>query len=296
MPLLTKIGAIVLLFSASSSFLQNASAAVAFSGGNGGADPYQSVFIANDRLKVPAPTHKLTQAQPNELPVNIEGGRVRSVLVTWSPYSKDGVTLLPSGSSEDVTVLQHPDGTSYVNITPERIGKSKINVHAFFDDGGFASQEVIVEIQPSDRLAQKLVVTAGGGDGVTHASPLYMTPDSPIGLTSRVTYTPDGKLFAIDPELASFEVISTPSQDSAITLNPITGLVRPNRYGHALVVTRFGGLLRLTCVVVAPQSGDGTHPDCHELRPPELQNEPTTVEPGPGPVISPRPKEATTKK
>ncbi|HEY1213361.1 MAG TPA: hypothetical protein VGE93_06980 [Bryobacteraceae bacterium] len=156
------------------------------------------------------------------------------------------------GGWASVSALHKPDGSDSIKVTPRALGPVVLQVIARFADGGFTKSEVVLNVQPSTEIPEKLVVGEWGTpmDQARWVS-AFLDPKAPTsGLTVSALYKNVTEEVKIGPSFASFEVRTANNSSPAISIDNTTGLIKPLRGGDALVETSFGGWTNLTCVVV----------------------------------------------
>jgi len=222
------------------------------------------------RLVIAPLKQPLKLEEANEIPISVHGFEVYSANVSWSYYAANR-DLWPTDADMDVTVMYHTDGSAYITIIPEKLGKIRLALSACFADGGAAVDWADAEVILPERKPEKLYVLTPQCFSVGRCGTLYMglaKGSKRAGLLPTIVYQGALHPAPIPAELVTFQVISATEDDPPISIDKSTGKVTPLRVGHALVQTSFEGLSTLTCVEVMVDSSDGSDRTvCRELVP-----------------------------
>lgn len=209
-------------------------------------------FLANSRLEILPPQEPLKLAEPNEIQLRIHG-RVEGLVDSSQAQSTSADPNTPRlvfGSPAVGPVLYHPDGSPYVRIVPMRLGKVELTLGVSFTDGGAAIQKIMVEVGPSQKRPQSIIV---GPNWVRDELKLLLslTGSSSRGILNvYAKYSDIDRLITIDPALATYRIINWDGRSSPIDLDGQTGVVTAVHPGQALVEISFAGRRNLTCVDV----------------------------------------------
>src|SRR5271166_4262525 len=87
-------------------------------------------FEADERLEIPVILNPLRVAEPNEIPIVLHGPGLKMILSMQAIDGSDPYGM--KGGEQTPELLHHPDGSTYVNIVPIRLGKLKISLMATF--------------------------------------------------------------------------------------------------------------------------------------------------------------------
>jgi hypothetical protein len=226
------------------------------------------VFPADDRVDILPPERDFKLAEEAQIPLVIHAKGLVSVKSIQGQY-RGGNSLRPStiiGSQKTLSVLYRGDGSAYVQVTPMGLGKVRLYLSGKFPDGGSFMKSTDLEVDVPNRKPVKLVVGHGGMPN--SPSPvifLQMTGQHRNSVNVNALYENVKELIEIPPSFVKFQV-RTHGNSPAIHLDEATGIITPIHVGQELVVTRFGGLKNLTCVVVTQNSFDGyDHSVCKDL-------------------------------
>ncbi len=231
---------------------------------------YKVKGIVYGRLQIPPLTKPLKLEEANEIPILVNGYKVHSAFAKWSYYTTDG-NLMPPDDGNEVTVMYHADGSAYVKIVPEKLGKLQLSIVASFDDGGLANARADAVVVYPDRKPEKIYVTTTGRGDFRTSRTIYMDLSEMSKmehLFPRALYKDAVHPVPIPATDVSFMLITTTENDPPITIEESTGIITALHIGHALIQTTFQGFSVLTCVDVledAKFTGEGTV--CNELVP-----------------------------
>lgn len=117
--------------------------------------------IPEGRLAIIPLKQPLKLEEANEIRISVHGYNVHSANVSWSYYTVNGDLWSPDARM-NVTVMYHADGSPYVRIVPEKLGKLRLALSACFDDGGSAVDSVDAEVVLPERKPEKLLVAKSG--------------------------------------------------------------------------------------------------------------------------------------
>jgi hypothetical protein len=247
-------------------------------------------FLANGRLQIPPVTHPLKLAEPNEIPLELHGYKVREAHGMWGYFNTSGYVEHPVNEpSIDLTVSYHPDGSAYVNFVPMRLGKLEFIIMIDFEDGGVTNARTTVEVGLPDRKPEKLIVGVGGlPDPDVRTWRLDLSKQyNRISLFTHAVYEGVKRPVELLPTSVSYKVIG-PRGAPIIEVDPSTGFITALQYGHSLVEVSFQGVVNDTCILVVPDARMGAdHSQCEEFRPPGWTPPPLVG--GPAPVVVRRP-------
>jgi hypothetical protein len=201
-------------------------------------------FHADDRVEVVVPPHSLTLAEENEIPLRIHVEGLTSLSSYQTQYHVENARLRDEvdGSGTNLTILHHADGSAYVNVVPLRLGKVEFSFRGIFPDRVSSKAVVTFDVEPPTRRPRALAVDGGAPFPYS-----YLNRTSKISLDVDARYDNIKAWIRINPTFAKFKVRQA---DDVINLDESTAVVTPLHVGHALVETSFGGLTKLTCVVV----------------------------------------------
>jgi len=224
----------------------------------------------NGRLQIPALTHPLKLEELNDIPIQLHGFKVRFAVASWR-YDRGNGSLGPQVGLEDVTVLYHSDGSAYVKLTPETLGKSKIHIDILFEDGGTEDGFVTSDVVYPDRKPEEFIVARMVTGYTKNTGTVLMdlsTMSGEEGIEPIALYKDALSPAHIPAKDVKFKLITATESDPPISIDEATGIITARHIGHALIQTTFQDFSVLTCVDVrenANPRGRGTV--CSELVP-----------------------------
>lgn len=222
------------------------------------------------RFELKLPYNPLKLAEENELPINFHGPQPRKVELTYSYYTPDGALMSPSEVT-DVKLLHHSDGTTYVNVIPEELGKLYLNVLIIFADGKFETTHFDTEVVMTEQKPVKFYVVSHLGVGTVYMGLSGM--DRLEGLLAKAIYETDPNPVTIPAKEVRFRILTATPGKPPIFIDEATGGITARDLGHALVVTTYHGMSALTCFNVMQSADDGSDRTvCHELVPPGMSD------------------------
>jgi pimeloyl-ACP methyl ester carboxylesterase len=198
--------------------------------------PWTMRFAAQDRLSVGPPGRGAQLGVPFELPLHVATAGLLGISVSDK-----------NGEVPATPITRWRGSTSYIEITPQRLGEVDLMVLARFADGGAAIRTITLDVQPPAEPPTSF-----------HADDLpvlVLTLDSkqPIGMPhAQATYAGiPGKIY-VEPRFLTYALL--PSRGPAVIALQPNGLIRALRPGEATVEVRFGSVSdRLPVVVQAHQ-------------------------------------------
>jgi hypothetical protein len=169
----------------------------------------------------------------------------------------------------DLPILFHRDGSAYVSIIPENLGRLHLQINADFDDGYFDVAKLdTAEVVLPDRKPESFYVDV-------HSQGTYC-----LDLTGRAkgvmmepmaVYKGAVHPVPIPLHYLQFKLIAEDESHPPISVDKSTGMIMALSYGHALVQTTFEGISTLNCVSVQEDASSGANRlDCSELVPPGM--------------------------
>lgn len=229
---------------------------------------YKVKGIAKGRLGIPTMAQPLKLEEPNEVPIDLHGYAARSAHVGVS-YNDGYASRYPGFAHREATIMFHRDGSPYVIIVPENLGKLHLQIGVDFDDG-FADVAKLdtAEVVLPDRKPEKFYVNVG-----SHGT-LYLDltgKSRGVVIDPLAVYTGAVHPVPIPSEYLQFKVITENESNPPISVDKSTGTIMAINYGHALVETTFGDLTTLNCISVQEDASSGANSlDCSELVPPGM--------------------------
>jgi hypothetical protein len=219
------------------------------------------------RVQIPAITHSLKLAEPNQIFIQSGGQSVTSVEARWLYYV--GNTPSPVGEDDSVLpVSSDSNGVASVSVTPLKLGKLQLMLFISFADGGFERKTIDVQVVQPERQPERLVIASGGDYKRNNPvlsldlSDVHKTIDvDPAAIYKNVT-----RPVPLNASDVTFKLIN--SSGAAAEIDPSTGIVTARHVGQALLETSFGGVSTLTCIDVMNDVRMGPRSRCEELLPP----------------------------
>lgn len=214
----------------------------------------------NRRIAVQAPQTKLKLAEAVEIPITLnEPGltKVHTVQCVPSTETRECSARL-SDTVQIVPVLTRPDGTRFIRVVPMQLGHVGLIVTGQYHNQVFSEARVQIDVEPSSKKPQQLLVGRGGG-GTGNVGTLSLNMERNAKLD--VEYIDPQAVYAnlltpIDVRgHATMTVKATPG-DPVLRVDSANGMVLPLRPGHALLRTTFAGATNLTCVIVTERALD----------------------------------------
>jgi hypothetical protein len=208
------------------------------------------IFDASNRLDVLTSDQPLALAEPSQIPLRILTTGLDSLFLSQSQYfgySPDFVY----GSQQTEQIHYYPNGNPYITVVPMRLGKVELDVIGRFSDGGICKKKVALNIVPSQKSPNRLMVGHIGTQPDRNALRVLMAMSgdrSRDWLNVYAVYDGIATPVSINADFATFK-INSGNQTDPIQLDQ-TGRLTPIHTGEALIETSFGGRTNLTCVVV----------------------------------------------
>lgn len=244
------------------------------------------------RVQIPAIAHPMKLAEPNQISIQTSGQRVTSVIAHWAFYYPGSLVASPMYEGDDIPPVSYDsNGGAYVRVTPLKLGKLQLTLFVSFEDGGTERKTIDLQVGPSERPPERLVITPGGGDNRRNHPVISLDLSDahrkidifPAAIYKNVI--PPVRLKASD---VTFKLINSPG--AAAEIDPSTGIVTAQHVGQALLETSFAGVSTLTCIDVMNDVRVGRGSRCEELLPPGRRLPPSGMEldPTPPPQVKAR--------
>lgn len=200
-----------------------------------GSAPHLTKFAAADRLALGQPTQAPRFGETFELPLRFASAVSRTVIVAQADRHGE----ITSGSGTTAIIRQAGD-TSFVRVTPQRIGPMTFTAAAAFSDGGVAVKHFTANVLPP--VAKPTAFTGGHGPVV-----ITLDADEPTAmLQPEATYAGMGTL-----RLAPKAVTATVAQSTGTPVIRLRdGVIHALRPGEATIDARYGGLSDRVQVIV----------------------------------------------
>jgi hypothetical protein len=229
--------------------------------------------LMQNRVDVIAPNRSLTLGEETEIALKIYTQGLTKLISSQATYdAADAGHRLVEVSRTQLDVLRHPDGSAYIKVVPERVGKVELALSGTFPDGAIFNTKIVLHVGrlPARKL-QMLVVdhtengrSIAGGTTLAYLHSSGGGADRPV-LHVHASYAGLPQLLEVAQGLATFK-LKTETADPVIRLDAKTGVITPVKVGVALVETSLSGVTTLTCVVVAQDQNTTTGPrPCRHL-------------------------------
>jgi hypothetical protein len=219
----------------------------------------RKMIEADDRIEVLL-DHPVTVAEPAKIPLRISMRGLTSIMTNQRRYDASGHNpAAPIESSKQTVPIQiSADGSPYITITPLLLGKVELGLTGGFSDGGIFYKRVVLDVAPTQKRPEKLMVGHLGypAENTPRILKSLRGEEAEDVLNIYATYEGLSVPVRIDPSFVVFRIISG-DQGDPIRLNQETGYFTTTHPGQVLVETSFGGRTNLTCVVVEPQLAAG---------------------------------------
>lgn len=237
-------------------------------------------FVADERIQIPLEGVSLPLGEPDTLTVHLTGPKVLQTIVyqkvirisssePQEPYEYEDMETSVGGPIGTVigSIETAPDGSTYVKVVAQRLGKAKFSIHVLFADGGVATRTFEVPV----RLPQKpplQLTNAEDGTAIDYlesqATTLHLLPTPPDNVRRLLPVVWYQWRVLLNASDVKFEVRQP--REPVIRLDETTGEVTALGVGHALIEMSFAGAKSETCVVVMEDLIKGDPSKCEELR------------------------------
>jgi hypothetical protein len=227
--------------------------------------------LSKGRLEISPLKQPLRLEETAEIPLVLHGFAINVVRASWR-YDETSGKAVPRGDSEEVVIKYHPDGTAYVNFTPEGLGKVNFAVTIYFEDGYIETERLDAEVILPERKPESIYAMTGvGNESSVGPGTIYMDLSGRSHsreLDFKALYKGAAHSVPIPLKLATFKIISADESNSPIDFNATTGVITALHIGHALVQATFEGATTLVCVDVQEDATEGSDRTvCPELVP-----------------------------
>jgi hypothetical protein len=218
-------------------------------------------MLVHGRLKIEMPGEPLRLGEEAALPISSSGPPPSRVLVELNQAGPNGAAVPCGGGA---TPVEHrADGSTYVTITPQCIGKVEVRILASFTDGGLESTHATTEVIAAKSPTALKVAARSMFNSVVRMDLSEQSRQSNLWLTA--IYPGVKEPLPIRAQDAHFKVTMTKGEPP-IRFDPETGRIDALRIGQALIETGYSGLTRTTCVRVT-EFAQGYNPDhCNVLQ------------------------------
>ncbi len=229
---------------------------------------YRVKGIAKGRLSIPTLANPLKLEEPSEIPIELHGYAVHSAHVSVS-YNDGYGSRYPGFADWEAPILYHRDGSAYITIIPENLGKLHLRIGVDFGDGYFDAAKLdIAEVVLPDGKPENFYVDVHS-HGTRYLDLTGRTKG--VMMEPMAVYKGAAHPVPIPPQYLQFKVIAEDQRNPPISVDQSTGKITALNYGHALVQTTFGDLSTLNCVSVQEDVSSGANRlDCSELVPPGM--------------------------
>jgi hypothetical protein len=233
-------------------------------------------FGADERLQIPLEGVSLRFGEPGKLTVHLTGpGELQTaVYQQLLQYSVANESTPFEDRETDESrqlgmVLEAPDGSAFVNLVPQRMGKAKFRIDVLFADGGVASRSFEIAVKPPAKPPVQFINSIDGThtDIFMAATTLHLLLTAPHNVRKLFPVAQmeeNQPLILLGANDVKLEVKQP--DEPVIRLDPADGEVTGLRLGHALIKMSFAGAVSKTCVVVMDDMTKGDPSNCEELR------------------------------
>ena len=208
-------------------------------------DPSPDLMLVHGRLKIEMPGEPLRLGEEAALPISSSGPPPSRVLVELNQAGPNGAAVPCGGGA---TPVEHrADGSTYVTITPQCIGKVEVRILASFTDGGLEWTHATAEVIAAKPPTALKVAARSMFNSVVRMDLSEESRQANLWLTA--SYPGVQNPLPIPAKEAQFKVTMTKGEPP-IRFDPETGRIDALRIGQALIETSYGGLTQTTCVRV----------------------------------------------
>jgi hypothetical protein len=232
---------------------------------------------AEGRLVLQKPEGFLRLGQENDISLAMHDHSAQSAHIKISYYDSHGFLESPDVDLI-LPVLTRADGSAYVKIVPEKIGKLEISASVDFEDGKYDTEFIDAEVILPDRKPDRLFIIPSGGDVSDKQGTIYLGlsgSGNHIRLYAKAIYKNEDKPVSIPVKDVVFSLIVPPNTNSdlvPVVIDKATGTVTANQVGHALIQAKFQDLSCMICVDVLGNPSSGSdRTNCQELVPPDAR-------------------------
>ena len=211
----------------------------------------QNYIPANDRLMLVSPPSEMQVATGNDVELRVNNDAVLRVIVRWK--SLDGGQA-PEGALEERQQIMTfgPDGQGVIEVHPPTLGTSAMTVEVDFQDARYAVATTVMNINLPKRKPKTFALSEASDERITILH-LDLGEHKAARLKGIATYS--DYRFPVDVDAAKLKFAAEPAQ-SAIELDPATGIVIARAYGTAMIRAKLGGHESDVCVVVSKNAQD----------------------------------------
>lgn len=231
------------------------------------------------RVKITLPSLEMTVAQPNKIPLNLHGFAASRVMSDWK-FSEPGLEGASIEDSKELPLQREPDGTSFVEFVPIRMGRLQLRIMVDFKDGGASSDSVEVNVDRlPDAIPQRVIISYTGNTVVydRKAGTLHfdLSQNRTGSIAAVAFYTGVNSPIPLNPlpppirSKVGFTIIPKGNGPSPISLDPVTGEVTAASLGQALIRVTLDGKSAYACADVSKNASEfAEHSNCNDFLPP----------------------------
>ena len=226
--------------------------------------PPTDLMSVDGRLSIKTPSNPLHLGEENALTISLKGPPPAHLITMQREATADGMSPWIQGGDREVSVQHRPNGSAYVNVVPQRLGKIEFQLMVDFADGGIEQESVTVPVIATGP-PQKLEISWSSMFHSTITMDLsqrerkeiiFMTADYP-GLKQPLE---------IPFKDAHFNVRMAKGEPP-IRFDSATGEVDALRLGETLIEATYRGSTAEICVVVSEDSEWGAYrSNCDALK------------------------------
>ncbi|MGA1984398.1 MAG: hypothetical protein ABSG84_18260 [Acidobacteriaceae bacterium] len=218
--------------------------------------PPPDLMSVSGRLSIETPGSAFHLGEENALTISLKGPPPAHVITTQREASADGMSPWIQGGDGEVSVLHRVDGSAYVNVVPQRLGKIEFQLMVVFADGGWEQESVtvpVIAVGPPKKLQ------LGWGSMFHSAITMDLSQKSrEEGIVITADYPGLKQPLEIPFKDARLNVRMAKGEPP-IRFDPATGKIDALRLGEALVEATYRGSTAEICIVVSEDSEWGAY-------------------------------------
>jgi len=208
-------------------------------------------FLSEGRLVVHVPAQPLRLGEKNAIEITLKGPPIACLTFIQDSHSSDK-------DEGCAPVQRRQDGSTYVEVVPEVLGKTEIGFTVAFADDGFETevlQATVVAPKPPLKLEVGMMLNGKSMDYLTvgEQKKFWVMADF-AGLSAPLSIATDD---------VQYRLIQ--AKKPVLHFDSSSGMFVAERIGDALLETSYAGTKQTTCVMVREHQGY-TPGNCDELR------------------------------
>jgi hypothetical protein len=229
---------------------------------------HQKASIFRDRLKILVPGAPLTLAKRSQIMLDLGGLPLREVdVVQYSigVYSPGEERPLKESL---LSILRTANGKPYIEITPLAMGTIKLKMITRFAEDGIAVAEAQVAVGPTTEKPTAFTMSCcGGGRNTTSETLVWIHKDNRKGIFFAEANFDNSEDVIKIPWSELNVRLKISGTDEIMTFDAEKGLATPISPGHALLTTKYNGVVNRACIMVKVANDFRFMPgfDCKDL-------------------------------